>query len=107
MEHRDRRAHRHERRLRRTSEEFGEVGSVEPIGGALEASMNETIAMLESISGRTLDVRRRQPAVPGDQRRTQADTTRIRGELGWLPRVSLEEGLTRQWEWASARVAAE
>ncbi|MFZ1880021.1 MAG: GDP-mannose 4,6-dehydratase, partial [Gaiellaceae bacterium] len=77
------------------------------VGGALEASMNETIVMLEQISGRTLDVRRRQPAVPGDQRRTQADTTRIRTELGWQPSVSLEEGLRRQWEWASARVAAE
>jgi nucleoside-diphosphate-sugar epimerase len=50
---------------------------------------------------------RRHPSVPGDQRRTQADTTRIRDELGWRPQVSLEEGLTRQWEWASARVAAE
>ncbi len=77
------------------------------VGGAIEASMNETIALLEQISGRTLDVRRRQPAVPGDQRRTQADTTRIRTELGWQPRVSLEDGLARQWEWASARVAAE
>ena len=76
------------------------------VGGALEASMNETIGLLERISGRTLDVRRH-PAVPGDQRRTQADTTRIRDELGWQPQVSLEEGLTRQWEWASARVAAE
>jgi nucleoside-diphosphate-sugar epimerase len=75
------------------------------VGGALEASMNETVALLERISGRTLDVRRH-PAVPGDQRRTQADTTRIRNELGWQPQVSLEEGLTRQWEWASARVAA-
>jgi len=68
--------------------------------------MNETIALLERISGRTLDVRRH-PSVPGDQRRTQADTSRIRGELGWEPRVTLEEGLARQWEWASARVAAE
>jgi nucleoside-diphosphate-sugar epimerase len=76
------------------------------VGGALEASMNETIAVLERISGRTLDVRRH-PAVPGDQRRTQADTTRIRDELGWQPQVSLDEGLTRQWDWASARVAAE
>jgi nucleoside-diphosphate-sugar epimerase len=76
------------------------------VGGALEASMNEIIALLERLSGRTLDVRRH-PAVPGDQRRTQADTTRIRNELGWQPQVSLEEGLTRQWEWASARVAAE
>ncbi len=77
------------------------------VGGALEASMNETIAMFERIAGRTLDIRRRQPAVPGDQRRTQADTRRIRGELGWTPHVSLEEGLARQWEWASARVAAQ
>jgi nucleoside-diphosphate-sugar epimerase len=76
------------------------------VGGALEASMNESIALLERIAERTLDVRRH-PSVPGDQRRTQADTTRIRTELGWTPRVSLEDGLARQWDWASARVAAE
>jgi len=75
------------------------------VGGALEASMNEAIALLEEISGRTLDLARH-PAVPGDQRRTSADTTRIRGELGWEPRVTLEDGLRRQWEWASTRVAA-
>lgn len=76
------------------------------VGGAIEASMNVTIALLEEISGRTLDVAR-EPAVPGDQRRTNADTTRIRSELGWKPRVGLEDGLRRQWEWASSRVAAE
>src|SRR5262245_16275425 len=76
------------------------------VGGALEASMNETIALLERISGRTLSVTRH-PAVPGDQRRTSADTTRIRSELGWEPKVSLEEGLRSQWEWAAARVVAE
>ncbi len=76
------------------------------VGGALEASMNETIALLERISGRTLDVRRHEHAVPGDQRRTSADTTRIRSELGWEPRVTLEEGLSEQWKWASARVNA-
>ena len=75
------------------------------VGGAIETSMNETIALLEKISGRTLDVSR-EPAVPGDQRRTRADTTRIRSELGWEPRISLEEGLRRQWEWASSRVGA-
>jgi UDP-glucuronate 4-epimerase len=74
-------------------------------GGAIEASMNETIELLEQISRRTLDVRRL-AAVPGDQRRTNADTTRIRSELGWEPRVSLEDGLRQQWEWASTRVAA-
>jgi UDP-glucuronate 4-epimerase len=75
------------------------------VGGAIEASMNETIALLERIAGRTLDVSR-EPAVPGDQRRTRADTTRIRAELGWEPCVSLEDGLRRQWEWASSRVGA-
>ncbi|HWE82597.1 MAG TPA: NAD-dependent epimerase/dehydratase family protein [Gaiellaceae bacterium] len=75
------------------------------VGGALEASLNETIAILEEISGRKLDVAREE-AVPGDQRRTAADTTRIREELGWAPGVTLAHGLNAQWEWASTRVAA-
>jgi UDP-glucose 4-epimerase len=75
------------------------------VGGAIEASMNDAIAILEEISGRTLDVHRTEP-VPGDQRRTNADTARIRSELGWEPRVSLEHGLRNQWRWASSRVAA-
>ncbi|HZO34606.1 MAG TPA: NAD-dependent epimerase/dehydratase family protein [Gaiellaceae bacterium] len=75
------------------------------VGGALEASMNEAIALYEQLAGRRLDVRRGE-AVPGDQRRTVADTARIRRELGWDPAVSLADGLARQWEWASATVAA-
>ena len=75
------------------------------VGGALEASMRESIAIFERISGRALDVRY-EPAVPGDQRRTKADTTRIRNELGWEPRVGLEEGIAAQWEWASVSVHA-
>jgi UDP-glucuronate 4-epimerase len=75
------------------------------VGGALEASMNEAIAVFEQLAGRPLDIRRGE-AVPGDQRRTAADTTRIRRELGWDPAVPLADGLARQWEWASATVAA-
>ena len=73
------------------------------VGGAIEASLNESIALLEQISGRKLDAVREQ-AVPGDQPRTSADTTRIRTELGWAPAVRLEQGLAAQWEWASTRV---
>ena len=75
------------------------------VGGALEASMNEAIALFERLAGKQLDVRRGE-AVAGDQRRTVADTTRIRTELGWEPAVDLESGLASQWEWASATVAA-
>ncbi len=75
------------------------------VGGAIEASLNETIAQLERISGRRLELER-SPAVPGDQRRTSADTTRLRSELGWTPHVTLEDGLRAQWDWASTRVSA-
>jgi UDP-glucuronate 4-epimerase len=74
------------------------------VGGELEASMSESIELFERISGRTLDVRRYPVGVAGDQQRTKADTSRIRSELGWGPKVSLEEGVSRQWEWASAKV---
>jgi nucleoside-diphosphate-sugar epimerase len=76
------------------------------VGGALEASMNEAIELFERISGKTLDLVRHEDPVPGDQRRTKADTTRIRSELGWKPQISLEEGAERQWSWASANVPA-
>ena len=41
-----------------------------------------------------------------DVKRTKADITRIRAELGWEPRVPLAEGLRAEWEWASGRVGA-
>jgi nucleoside-diphosphate-sugar epimerase len=74
------------------------------VGGALEATMNESIGLFERAAGRTLDVRRHPDPVPGDQKRTKADTTRLRTELGWEPQVLLEEGIFRQWSWASANV---
>ena len=81
--------------------ESAAAGSVYNVGGGEEATMNETIALLERIAGRTLDLRR-EPAVVGDQRRTKADTARIRADLGWEPRTTLEEGLRAQWAWAAS-----
>jgi UDP-glucuronate 4-epimerase len=70
------------------------------VGGAVEASMRETISHFERLAGRSLEVREL-AAVAGDQRRTSADTSRIRSDLGWEPRTSLEDGLRAQWEWAA------
>jgi nucleoside-diphosphate-sugar epimerase len=81
------------------------AGAIYNVGGGEEATMREVIATLERISGRRLDLRVGPPA-PGDVRRTSADVSRIRGDLGWAPRVGLEDGLREQWSWASARVAA-
>jgi UDP-glucuronate 4-epimerase len=85
--------------------ERGRAGAVYNVGGGSEATMREAIALLERVSGRRLDVVIRAP-VAGDPRRTSADTTRARAELGWQPRVELDEGLRAQWDWASTRVAA-
>jgi UDP-glucuronate 4-epimerase len=74
-------------------------------GGAVEASMREVIGIFERVAGRTLDLRI-EPELPGDQRRTKADTTRIRADLAWVPRVGFEQGIEAQWKWASDRVAA-
>ena len=76
------------------------------VGGGVEASLREAMTILEGLAARALEIREH-PPVPGDQRRTNADTTRIRADLGWAPQVSLEDGLRAQWEWASATVGAQ
>ena len=65
------------------------------VGGALEASMNESIELFERLAGRTLDVRRHDDPVPGDQRRTKADTTRIRSRAR-LGAAGLARGRARR-----------
>lgn len=76
-------------------------GAVYNVGGGTEASMNEALEILERVSGRTLDLRKVETAA-GDVKRTAADTSRIRAELGWRPVVGIEEGLANQWESALA-----
>jgi UDP-glucuronate 4-epimerase len=88
-----------------TAMERAPAGATYNVGGGEEATMREAIATLERISGRRLDLRPGPPA-RGDVRRTSADVSRIRADLGWVPRVRLEDGLREQWSWASARVAA-
>jgi nucleoside-diphosphate-sugar epimerase len=75
------------------------------VGGGVEVTIREAIEILEGVSGRKLEIREHR-AVPGDQRRTMADISRIERELGWRPRVSVADGLAAQWKWAAGRVAA-
>jgi len=85
--------------------ERGAAGALFNVGGGEEATMLESIAVLEEVSGGTLDVRHAGPAA-GDVSRTSAGVTRIRDALGWQPQTTLREGLAAMWAWASARVAA-
>jgi len=81
------------------------AGETFNVGGGETASVWDVIRRLEAIAGRPARVRR-EPARPGDQRHTLADIGRIRRQLGWEPRVSLDEGLARQWEWQAAALIA-
>ncbi|HZS25134.1 MAG TPA: NAD-dependent epimerase/dehydratase family protein [Gaiellaceae bacterium] len=85
--------------------ERGPGGAVYNVGGGEEADMLEAIALLESISARSLDVRHVDSA-RGDVSRTKADVSRIHAALGWRPTTRLRDGLAQMWSWASARVAA-
>jgi UDP-glucose 4-epimerase len=74
------------------------VGQVFNLGGGSRATVNQVLATLEEISG--IKVRRQNlPAAPGEPRHTGASINLARERLGWEPRVSLREGLARQWQW--------
>jgi UDP-glucuronate 4-epimerase len=88
-----------------TAMERAPAGAVYNVGGGTEASLLDAIAVLERLTGRTLELLHG-ARVTGDVRRTTADTTRIRTDLGWRSRVSFEDGLRAEWEWASGRVGA-
>src|SRR5262249_55073803 len=72
--------------------EHAQPGALFNVGGGQEASVLDAIALLEQISRRELDLRRTGSA-EGDVSRTSADVARIRGELGWRPQTSLEDGI--------------
>ena len=74
------------------------AGEVFNLGGGTEASLLTVIGMVEKIAGRRADLQRHDRQ-KGDVRRTQASTERARSQLGFRPRVGLEEGLALQWEW--------
>jgi nucleoside-diphosphate-sugar epimerase len=74
------------------------VGEIYNVGGGETASVWDILYRLERIMGRKAALQR-EPARPGDQRYTLADTTRLTRHLGWQPQVDLDEGLARQVAW--------
>lgn len=72
------------------------------VGGGYEATMAEVIATIEDLNGAPLPLAVT-PSQRGDVRRTGADTTRARTELGWQPEVGLVEGLRAELAWVRDR----
>ena len=80
-------------------------GAASPVnvGGGSQIALNEVLEAIERLTGRELQVERRD-AAPGDVRHTSADLSRARDELGYAPRVGLEEGLRREIDWLRGRL---
>lgn len=68
------------------------------LGGSEPVTLGALISGLEKAIGERAIIDRR-PAQPGDVERTCADLTRATAELGYKPKVNLEEGLRRFVEW--------
>jgi UDP-glucose 4-epimerase len=82
--------------------ERGTPGRVYNIGGGSRVSVNQVLEMIGRVAGRrpriTVD-----PAQKGDMRHTFADTSLARAELGFRPTVTLEEGLTAEYQWLAGQ----
>lgn len=74
------------------------IGETYNLGGAETASVWDVLHKLETITGRQPSICS-EPARPGDQRATFADTSKLRRHLGWEAKVNLDEGLERQVAW--------
>ncbi len=72
-------------------------GSIYNVGTGAAVSINEVLSLLERIIGKPPKVRRAPPAL-GDVQMTCAETSKIRRDLGFAPKVKIDEGLRRQWE---------
>jgi len=76
----------------------GHAGDTFNVGTGEETSVLELHRLCAKVAG--IDAEPRfEPARLGDARRSVLDVSHAAEELGWRPRVPLEDGLRRTWEW--------
>lgn len=68
------------------------------IGSGRSTSLNEILAVIRDITGKE-PVVLYTPSRKLDVPINCLDTARAQKELGWSPKVNLEEGIARTWEW--------
>jgi len=79
----------------------GAPGLAINIGTGNRCTLNQTLALLEKITGRPARAKYAEPR-QGDIRDSQADISLAKEALGYHPHISFEEGLKRTWEWFCA-----
>jgi nucleoside-diphosphate-sugar epimerase len=79
-----------------------EPGAVVNLSGGTSTSVNDVLGLLVRIHGKPLQVNRCESAL-GDVVRTGGSTERAKALLDWEPRVGIEDGLVREYDWLAAR----
>jgi UDP-glucose 4-epimerase len=78
-------------------------GEVFNIGGGSRINLNRVISIMHEIAGRESNVSY-EGKQKGDVRHTFADMTKARGKLGYKPKIQLQDGLRREYEWIKGLV---
>jgi GDP-L-fucose synthase len=81
-------------------QDYKDIGEFVNIGVGSDSSIKELANRIKSIVGYTGEIRF-DPSKPDGTPRKLLDISRIKA-LGWTPRISLDEGLKRLYEWYSA-----
>ena len=79
----------------------GKYADVVNVGGGKPASVNDLIRGINMISGRELKIKNLENA-RGDVNSTNADTDYLTSLTGKFPRISLDAGLEKTWNWFSS-----
>ena len=76
----------------------GVPGRAYNIGGGSRVSVNQLFTIIGRFAGKPLNIMR-EPVQKGDMRDTFADSTLARQDLGFAPKVTLEQGLEAEYRW--------
>jgi UDP-glucuronate 4-epimerase len=68
------------------------------IGGGTQITVKKVPEIMERICGKKAGLSFK-PAQKGDIRRTMADTTRAKKQLGYSPAIDVEKGLREEFSW--------
>jgi dTDP-glucose 4,6-dehydratase len=77
----------------------GRLGATYNVGSGVEASVSELAQRILTLLDRPLSLIETVPDRPGHDRRYLLDSTLLRTELGWSPRVSFVDGLQATVTW--------
>jgi dTDP-glucose 4,6-dehydratase len=81
---------------------LGREGETYNVGSGLERSIDEIADLVLELTGKPESLKTIVPDRPGHDRRYLLDSTKLRRELGWQPKISFEDGLRAAADWYAA-----